>query len=207
MAVKALLGTKIGMTQIFTDSGDVVPVTVISAGPCTIIRRETDAVQVGYREILKDSVSRLLNKPVRVMFEKAGVKPFRFVRSLPASDVDSIEPNSEINVTMFKEGDMVDVIGTSKGKGFSGAMERHHFNGAGMTHGQSDRQRCTGSTGSGQEASRTWKGKRLPGQLGNVRRTAKALKIVKIDEQKNLVLVSGSIPGARNGLVVIRQAK
>lgn len=108
---------------------------------------------------------------------------------------------------MFKESDMVDVSGTTKGKGFSGAMERHHFNGAQMTHGQSDRQRCTGSTGSGQEASRTWKGKRLPGQLGNVTRTTKGLKIVKIDEQKNLILVKGSIPGAANGLVIVRVAR
>ncbi|MFZ2958953.1 MAG: 50S ribosomal protein L3 [Candidatus Ozemobacteraceae bacterium] len=207
MAVKALLGTKVGMTQIFTDTGDVVPVTVISAGPCTIIRKEDNAVQVGYREIRKEAVERLVNKPLRMMFEKAGVKPFRFVRSLPADDMDSIQAQTEINVTMFQTGDMVDVIGTSKGKGFSGAMERHHFNGSGMTHGCSDRQRCTGSTGSGTEASRTWKGKRLPGHLGDVRRTAKGLKVVKIDEQKNLILVRGSIPGANNGLVIIRVAK
>lgn len=204
MAVKALLGTKIGMTQIFTDTGDVVPVTVISAGPCTIIRKEAKAVQVGYREIRKEAVTRLLNKPLRIMFEKAEVKPFRFVRSLPADDLDSIQPNTEINVSMFKVGDMVDVCGTSKGKGFAGAMERHHFNGAQMTHGQSDRQRCTGSTGSGQEASRTWKGKRLPGQLGNVRRTVTGLKVVKIDEQKNLLLIRGSVPGSKDGLVIIR---
>ena len=207
MAVKALLGTKVGMTQIFTESGDVVPVTVISAGPCTVIRKSATAVQVGYREIRKEAVTRLLNKPLRVMFEKAEVKPFRFVRNLPAENTETIEANSQINVTMFKEGDMVDISGTTKGKGFSGAMERHHFNGAQMTHGQSDRQRCTGSTGSGQQASRTWKGKRLPGQLGNVTRTVKSLKVVKIDEQKNLLLVRGSIPGSTNGLVVIRQAK
>lgn len=207
MAVKAILGTKIGMTQIFTDTGNVVPVTVISAGPCTIIRKRDEAVEVGYREIRKEAVTHLLNKPLRLMFEKAGVKPFRFVRSLPADELESIEPNTQINVTMFKEGDMVDISGTSKGKGFSGAMERHHFNGAQITHGQSDRQRCTGSTGSGQQASRTWKGKRLPGQLGNVFRTAKGLKVIKIDEQKNLLLVKGSIPGASNGLVIIRAAK
>lgn len=207
MAINALLGTKVGMTQIFTDNGDVVPVTVISAGPCTILRKEKDAVQVGYREIRKEAVSRLLNKPLRMMFEKVGAKPFRFVRSLPAENVDSLEANSQITVNMFKEGDIVDVIGTSKGKGFSGAMERHHFNGAQQTHGQSDRPRATGSTGSGQEASRTWRGKRLPGQLGNVRKTVKNLKVVKIDEQKNLILIRGSIPGSSNGLVIIRQAK
>jgi large subunit ribosomal protein L3 len=207
MPVKAILGTKIGMTQIFTDNGDVVPVTVISAGPCTIIRKGTKAVQVGYREIRKETVSRLLNKPLRGIFEAAGTKPFRFIRSLPAIDIESIEPNSQINVTMFKEGDEVQITGTSKGKGFSGAMERHHFNGAQVTHGQSDRTRATGSTGSGQEASRTWKGKKLPGQLGNVRRTVKGLKIVKVDEQKNLLLVKGSIPGSENGLVIVRQAK
>ncbi len=207
MGLNAILGTKVGMTQIFLDNGDVTPVTVISVGPCTIIRKGEKGVQVGYREIRTEAVKKALNQPLRKMFEKAGVKPFRFVRSLPADEMDKIQPNTEINVSMFKEGDVIDVIGTSKGKGFSGAMERHNFNGAGQTHGQSDRPRATGSTGSGQEASRTWKGKRLPGQLGNVRKTAKNLRVMKVDEQKNLLLVKGSIPGARNGLVIIRRAK
>jgi large subunit ribosomal protein L3 len=206
MGLKALLGTKVGMTQIFAENGEVIPVTVISAGPCTVIRKGEKKVEVGYREIRKEAVNRLLNKPLRLFFEKSGVKPFRVVRSLPADDIDGIEPNTEINVSMFKEGDMVHVTGTSKGKGFSGAMERHHFNGQQVTHGQSDRTRATGSTGSGQEASRTWKGKRLPGQLGNARSTVRGLKVVKVDEQKNILLVRGAIPGARNGLVLIRQA-
>lgn len=207
MGVNAILGTKIGMTQIFTDTGDVIPVTVISCGPCTVIRKSEKAVQVGYREIPKDAVARRLNKPLRMMFEKAGVKPFRFVRSLPASETDSIAPNTEITVSMFKPGEVVHVTGTTKGKGFSGAMERHHFNGAQQTHGQSDRTRATGSTGSGQNASRTWKGKRLPGHLGDVRRTIKNLKVVRVDEQKNLLLVKGAIPGASNGLVIVRRAQ
>lgn len=207
MSVQALMGTKIGMTQIFVENGDVVPVTVVSASPNTIIRKQGNQVQVGYREIRKEAVERLLNKPLRMMFEKAGVKPFRFVRCLPVENLDSIQPQTEITVSMFKAGDMVDVIGTSKGKGFSGAMERHNFNGQPNTHGCSDRQRCTGSTGSGTEASRTWKGKRLPGQMGNVRKTVKGLQIVKVDEQKNLLLIKGSIPGANNGLVIIRFAK
>ena len=207
MGVKAILGTKVGMTQIFDENGQVIPVTVVSAGPCTIIRKGEKAVQVGYREIRKEAVNRLLNKPLRMSFEKAGVKPFRYVRSLPADEIDSIETNTEINVTMFKEGDTVDVTGTSKGKGFSGAMERHNFNGQNMTHGQSDRARATGSTGSGTNAARTWKGKKLPGQMGNVRCTVKGLKVVKIDEQRNLVLLKGSVPGAGNGLVIIRQAR
>lgn len=206
MGIKALLGTKVGMTQIFSDSGDVIPVTVISAGPCTIIRKGEKAVQVGYREIRKEAISRLLNKPLRMYFEKAGVKPFRFVRSLPADDIEAIEPNTEIDVTMFKEGDNIDVIGTSKGKGFAGAMERHNFNGQNITHGQSDRSRATGSTGSGTNASRTWKGKKLPGHLGSVRKTVKGLKVVKVDEKKNLILVKGSVPGANDGLVILRQA-
>ena len=206
MGIKSLLGTKVGMTQIFGDSGEVIPVTVISAGPCTVIRKNEKAVQVGYREIRKEAVSRLLNRPLRMFFEKAGVKPFRFVRSLKADEMDTIEPNTEINVSMFKEGDKVDIIGTSKGKGFSGAMERHNFRGQFVTHGQSDRTRATGSTGSGTDAARTWKGKRLPGQMGNVRKTVKGLKVIKVDEQKNLLLVRGAIPGAANGLVIIRQA-
>lgn len=206
MAVNAILGTKIGMTQIFSETGDIIPVTVISAGPCTVIRKGEKAIQVGYREINKDAVARLLNKPLRMMFEKAGVKPFRIVRCIPAGDISALETNTEITVSMFKAGDMVDVIGTSKGKGFAGAMKRHNFGGGPVTHGQSDRTRCTGSTGSGQEASRTWKGKKLPGQMGNVRKTIKGLRIVKVDEQKHILLVRGSIPGAKNGLVIIRQA-
>lgn len=205
MSVKAILGTKVGMTQIFTEDGNVVPVTVISAGPCTIIRKGENSVQVGYREIRPEAVKRLLNKPMRMSFEKSGVKPFRFVRSLPADELESIETLTDINVSMFKEGDSVSVTGTSKGKGFSGAMERHHFNGQNTTHGQSDRARATGSMGSGTNMSRTLKGKKLPGQFGNVRRTVKGLKVVKVDEQKNLILVRGSIPGAANGLVIIRQ--
>lgn len=205
MAVKAILGTKVGMTQIFNEMGEVVPVTVISAGPCTVIRRMPKGIEVGYREIPKDAVNRKLNKPMRVFFEKAAVKPFRFVRTLPADDLENVVPNTEISVSMFKEGDTIDVTGTSKGKGFSGAMERHHFNGQQVTHGQSDRTRATGSTGSGTQASRTWKGKKLPGQLGNVRRTVKGLRVVKVDEQKNLLMVCGSVPGARDGLIIIRQ--
>ncbi|MDD3000484.1 MAG: 50S ribosomal protein L3, partial [Candidatus Riflebacteria bacterium] len=185
--------------------GNVVPVTVISAGPCTIIRKGENSVQVGYREIRPEAVKRLLNKPMRMSFEKAGVKPFRFVRCLPADELESIEALTDINVSMFKEGDSVSITGTSKGKGFSGAMERHNFNGQKTTHGQSDRARATGSMGSGTNMARTIKGKKLPGQLGNVRRTIKGLKVVKVDEQKNLILVRGSIPGAANGLVIIRQ--
>lgn len=205
MGVKAILGTKVGMTQIFTDDGNVVPVTVISVGPCTIIRKGENSVQVGYREVAAERVKKVLNNPMRVAFEKAGTKPFRFVRSLPADGLESIEPLSEINVSMFKEGDSVIVTGTSKGKGFSGAMKRHGFGGACTTHGQSDRQRATGSMGTATDMARTIKGKKLPGQYGNVRRTIKGLKVVKIDEQKNLLLVRGSIPGAANGLVIVRQ--
>ena len=205
MGVKAILGTKVGMTQIFTDDGNVVPVTVISVGPCTIIRKSVNSVQVGYREVPSDRAEQLMNRPMRMTFEKAGTKPFRFVRSLPADELEAIEPLTEINVSMFKEGDSVTVTGTSKGKGFAGAMKRHNFNGANTTHGQSDRARATGSMGTATDMARTIKGKKLPGHMGNVRRTIKGLKVVKIDEQKNLLLVRGSIPGATNGLVIVRQ--
>ncbi len=205
MGVKAILGTKVGMTQIFTDDGNVVPVTVISVGPCTIIRKSLNSVQVGYREVPSDRAKKIMNQPMRMSFEKAGTKPFRFVRSLPADGLEAIEPLTEINVSMFKEGDSVTVTGTSKGKGFAGAMKRHNFNGANTTHGQSDRARATGSMGTATDMARTIKGKKLPGHMGNVRRTIKGLKVVKIDEKKNLLLVRGSIPGATNGLVIVRQ--
>ncbi len=205
MGVKAILGTKVGMTQIFTDDGNVVPVTVISVGPCTIIRKSVNSVQVGYREVPSERAKKLMNRPMLMTFEKAGTKPFRFVRSLPADELEAIEPLTEINVSMFKEGDSVTVTGTSKGKGFAGAMKRHNFNGANTTHGQSDRARATGSMGTATDMARTIKGKKLPGHMGNVRRTIKGLKVVKIDEKKNLLLVRGSIPGATNGLVIVRQ--
>ena len=205
MGVKAILGTKVGMTQIFTDDGNVVPVTVISVGPCTIIRKSNNSVQVGYREVPSDRAEKLMNRPMRMTFEKAGTKPFRFVRSLPADELEAIEPLTEINVSMFKEGDSVTVTGTSKGKGFAGAMKRHNFNGANTTHGQSDRARATGSMGTATDMARTIKGTKLPGHMGNVRRTIKGLKVVKVDEKKNLLLVRGSIPGATNGLVIVRQ--
>ncbi|NLM16248.1 MAG: 50S ribosomal protein L3 [Candidatus Riflebacteria bacterium] len=204
MSVKAILGTKIGMTQIFTDEGTVVPVTVISAGPCTVISKGEKNVQVGYREIRPEAVKRLLNRPERMAFEKAGVKPFRYVRSLPADELDSIETQSEINVAMFKEGDKVSVTGTSKGKGFSGVMRRHNFAGQQITHGQTDRSRAVGSIGTATDMARVIKGKKMPGQYGNVKRTVRGLQVVKVDEEKNLLLVRGSIPGAKNGLVVIK---
>ncbi len=204
MSVKAILGTKIGMTQIFTEDGNAIPVTVISAGPCTIIRKGENSVQVGYSEIRPEAVKRLLNRPMRMSFEKAGVKPFRYVRNLPADELESIEALTTIDVTMFKEGDTVSVSGTSKGKGFSGAIERHNFKKQNTTHGQTDRTRAVGSLGPGTHIGKVIKGKKLPGQHGNVKRTVKGLKVVKVDEQKNLLLVKGSIPGAANGLVVVR---
>ncbi len=205
MGVKALLGTKVGMTQIFNEQGEVIPVTVISVGPCTVIRKRDNAVSLGYRELTRN-IEKHMNKPLRGMFKSADVKPFRFVRDVPADELDSIETKQEVTVSIFAEGQLVDVIGTSKGKGFAGCMERHNFNGAGTTHGQSDRWRAPGSAGSGQEASRTWKGKRSPGHLGDVRKTVKNLKVVKIDEKKNLLLVKGAIPGATSGLVMVRVA-
>jgi large subunit ribosomal protein L3 len=204
MGLKALMGTKIGMTQIFDEQGVVIPVTVVQLGPNYVVGKHEKKVTVGYREITRN-VEKRLNKCQRGVFAKAGTKPFRFVQDLPAEEIDAIQPNQEFTVSMFSEGQIVDVIGTSKGKGFSGCMERHNFNGQPKTHGQSDRWRCTGSTGTGTNLSRTLKGKRLPGQLGNVRKTVKNVRIVKIDEKKNLMLIRGAIPGAASGLVIVRR--
>lgn len=205
-----LLGKKVGMTSIFDDAGQVIPCTVIEAGPCFVTQVKTkdrdgyEAVQLGFDEMRE----RLVNKPLRGHFAKANVKASRFVREFRGNGVSDIQPGQQIKVdTVFTKGDVVSVIGTSKGRGFQGVVKRHHFGGGFRTHGQSDRERAPGSVGSSSYPSRVFKGMRMAGRMGGERVTVRNLKVVGIIADSNLLLLKGSIPGSINGLVEIHKNK
>ncbi|HEY4693082.1 MAG TPA: 50S ribosomal protein L3 [Bellilinea sp.] len=207
---KGLIGKKIGMTQIFDESGAAIPVTVIEAGPCfvTQIRRpENDgysAVQLGFAEV----------KPKRLTGGQLGhlkregfnLPPLRFLREFRAKSPE-VKEGDQLTVEAFSVGERVDVVGTSKGKGFAGAVKRYHFAGGPKTHGQSDRHRGPGSRGSGTTPGRVYKGSRGPGHMGDERVTSQHLKVVLVDVERNLLGVRGAIPGPRGGLVIIREAR
>ena len=207
---KGLIGKKIGMTQIFDENGAAIPVTVIEAGPCfvTQIRRPEDdgysAVQLGYAEV----------KPKRLTGGQLGhlkreglnLPPLRFLREFRAKSPE-VKEGDQLTVEAFSVGERVDVVGTSKGKGFAGAVKRYHFAGGPKTHGQSDRHRAPGSRGSGTTPGRVYKGSRGPGHMGDERVTAQHLKVVLVDVERNLLGVRGAIPGPRGGLVIIREAR
>jgi len=192
------------MTRLYAESGEVIPVTVIQAGPCfvTQVKKQAtdgyDAVQIGYGH------AKRLNKPQRGHLGDR--PPLRYLREIRTDDVDQYELGQMLNVSLFEEGDVVDVTGTSKGKGFAGAMKRHHFRGGPITHGQSDRQRSVGSIGAGSTPGRVFKGMRGPGHMGNKRVTVLNLEIVKVDPEQNLLAVRGGIPGANGSLVMVRDA-
>jgi len=203
-----LLGKKLGMTSIFDELGEVIPCTVIEAGPCyvTSIRTQKrdgyDAVQLGYEE----KKERLVTKPLRGHFAKAGVKPLRILREFRSNGNEEMQPGQEIKVDkVFTKGDVVSVIGTSKGRGFQGVVKRHHFGGGARTHGQSDRERAPGSIGSSSYPSRVFRGQRMGGRMGGDQITVKNLKVVGVIPDSNLLLVKGSVPGAINGYVEIHK--
>lgn len=207
--LKGLIGKKVGMTQIFDDTGAAVPVTIIEAGPCfvTQVRRPDldgySAVQLGFEE----------TKPKRLPagqlghLKRADLPPLRFLREFRSKDPD-VQEGDELTVeTEFEVDEYVDVIGTSKGKGFAGAVKRYHFGGGPKTHGQSDRQRAPGSRGSGTTPGRVYKGSRGPGHMGHERVTAQNLKVVLVDGERNLLGVRGAVPGPKGGLVMIKSAR
>jgi large subunit ribosomal protein L3 len=207
--MNGLLGKKIGMTSIFDESGQVIPCTVIEAGPCFVTQIKTkerdgyEAVQLGYDE----AKERLVKKPAKGHFAKANVKPTRIVREFRGNGVAEMQPGQEIKVDkVFAKGDVVSVIGTSKGRGFQGVVKRHHFGGGFRTHGQSDRERAPGSIGSSSYPSRVFKGMRMAGRMGGEQITVRNLKVVGIIPDSNLLLVKGSIPGAINGYVEIHKS-
>lgn len=207
---KGLLGKKIGMTQIFDENGAAIPVTLIEAGPCyvtqvrTVERDGYQAIQLGYEEV----------KPKRLTAGQLGhlkrsslnLPPLRFLREFRTKENELAE-GDQVTVEVFSVGERVDVVGTSKGKGFAGAVKRYHFGGGPKTHGQSDRQRAPGSRGSGTTPGRVFKGSRGPGHMGSERVTAQNLKVVLVDPERNLIGVRGAIPGARGGLVMIKEAR
>jgi len=206
--IQALLGRKLGMTRVFDENGVVTASTLVEAGPCFITQLrtvETDgyvAVQLGFGQRPRPS------KPQRGHLKKAGL-PDRngldSIREVPADTVDDLELGARIDASMFAQGEIVDVVGTSKGKGFAGVIKRHNFHGGPKTHGQSDRWRHSGSVGSGTTPGRTFKNMRMAGHLGDARITVKNLRILSVDPERNIVALRGAIPGPKGGLVMIRK--
>jgi large subunit ribosomal protein L3 len=203
-----IIGKKLGMTQVFDESGNHIPVTVLLAGPCVVVDVRTKQ-RNGYTAVALGYEKRDLNKvkkPLRGEFEKIGTPAFRIVREFRVSEegIGSFTVGREVTASeLFKIGDLVDVVGVSKGKGFSGVVRRWGFHGGRDTHG-SRFHRAPGSIGMCADPSRTFKGRKLPGQFGNTRVTVKDLSIVDIKAEKNLVLIRGAVPGAKNGIVLIR---
>ena len=205
---KAILGKKLGMTQVFAEDGKVTPVTVIAAGPCTVVQKKTvdtdgyDAVQVCFEE----KAERKMNKPLKGHFDKAGVAYARDLRELRLDDVSGINVGDVIKADVFEAGETVDVTGTSKGHGFSGTIKRYNFHRLKETHGTGPVHRHAGSMGACSSPSRIFKGKKLPGRYGTDRVTVLNLDMVKVDAEKNLLLVKGAVPGPKGGLLYIRNS-
>jgi large subunit ribosomal protein L3 len=204
MAVQAILGKKIGMTQIFDETGQAIPVSVIEAGPCVVTQLKTPekdgyvAVQVGFGEISPKRV----NKPMKGHFKKANVPPMRYLREVPVDDISNLSVGTTIHVTdVFKPGDKVKVTGTSKGRGFQGVVKRHHFHGGPQSHGSMIHRKPQSSGAT--DAARTFKGVKKPGHMGAERVTQKGLTVVRVDAERNLLLVRGAVPGANGGLLII----
>lgn len=210
--MNGILGKKIGMTSVYDDKGNSIPCTVIVAGPCVVTQVKTadhdgyDAVQIGFDLLEEKRAEKLLTKPQRGHLAKSGSQP-RVLREFRLSEAGPLTVGQLLGAKdVFVVGDTVKVIGTSKGRGFQGVVKRHHFGGVGsQTHGQSDRERAPGSIGGSSYPSRVFKGTRMAGRMGHVRTTTRNLKIVRIVEDQNLLVVSGSIAGAQNGLVRIEK--
>lgn len=204
---KAILGKKIGMTQVFTEDGRLIPVSVIQAGPCQVVQKKTEevdgytAVQVGY----EDKKERRANKPEKGHFQKANVPVKKYLKEFKLDNAAELNVGDELTVEQFADGDVLDVTGTSKGHGFAGTIKRWGTHRGPMTHG-SHYHRGPGSLGACSDPSRVFKGKKMPGHYGVVKVTIQNLDLVKIDKERNLLLVKGSIPGPKGGLVVVRNA-
>lgn len=205
---KCMLGKKIGMTQLFTEEGIVIPVTVIQAGPVSIIQRKTTDID-GYNSLkvgFEDIKEKRANKPTKGQFEKAGVSPKRYMREFRLDNIDSYEVGQELKVQdMFNEGDRVDVSGVSKGKGFQGTIKRYGMARGPMSHG-SRYHRGVGSLGPVATPGRVIKGKRLPGHMGAEKVTVQNLAVIRVDAERNLLLVKGAVPGPKGGLLTIKDS-
>lgn len=205
--LKGLLGMKLGMTRIFTEDGLWIPVTLLQAGPCTVVQRKTkdhdgyEAVQVGFGE----KKEKRCTKPLLNHFKRAGVSPKRVLREFRVDSDSDLKPGDEIRTDIFKKGDRVDVSGVSKGRGFAGVVKRHHFGGGPGTHG-SNFHRAPGSIGASADPSEVVKGKRLPGRMGNQNVTMLNLEVVDVVPEKNLLVVRGAVPGANGGVIVVKHS-
>ncbi|MBI3763951.1 MAG: 50S ribosomal protein L3 [Chloroflexi bacterium] len=207
--MKGLIGKKVGMTQIFDEKGKAIPVTLIEAGPCFVTQVRTAekdgyaAVQLGFLE----------SKPKRISagelghLKRNGLPPLRHIREFRMSGEINLKAGDKVTADVFAVGDAVDVVGISKGKGFQGGMKRHHFSGGPITHGQSDRQRAPGSNAATTTPGRLFKGSRMAGHMGAARVTSQNIKVVLVDAARNLLGVAGSVPGGKNGVVVIEEAR
>lgn len=206
--IKGILGTKLGMTQIFDEDNRVVPVTVVEAGPCVVTQIRTvetdgyNAIQIAYGEI----DPRKANKPAAGHFKKAGVTPRRHVAEIRMDDVSGYELGQDVTVEIFEGINFVDVTGTTKGKGYAGAMKRHGFAGQGAAHGNQAAHRRVGGIGACATPGRVFKGTRMAGRMGSDRVTTQNLKVQKIDADANLILIKGAIPGVRGGIVTVKTA-
>lgn len=202
-----LLGRKLGMTRVFTEEGRWIHVTVLQAGPCTVVQRKTadtdgyEAVQVGFEEVKESRV----NKPLNGHFAKAGTTPKRFLREFRLNGDSELKVGDQITSDIFKPGDKVDISGKSKGKGFQGVIKRHKMSGGPGGHG-SHFHRAPGSIGACADPSRVFKGQKLPGQMGNVAVTTQNLEVVDVKPEENLIVVRGAVPGAKGGLVTVKRS-
>ncbi len=213
--MKGIIGRKVGMTQIFDEQGRAIPVTVIEAGPCYVTQIRTQekdgytAVQLGFDKVpaRKNGQSRL-NKPKQGHLRRNGLNlpDLRVLREFRVKEID-VEEGQEIRADVFQKGDRVDVVGTSKGRGFAGTVKRHGFNRQPKTHGQSDRERAPGSIGATSTPGRVLKGTRMAGRMGGERVTIQNLEVIAVDAEKNLLAVRGSVPGVKGGILLIKPAR
>ena len=205
--IQGILGRKLGMTRLFDASGEVTATTIVEAGPCFVTQIKTldqdgyEAVQLGFEQVRQNK----LNSPERGHLKASKAPNVRVLREVPVSDLDGISLGDEVKADMLRQGERVDVVGTSKGKGFAGVMKRHNFRGGPKTHGQSDRWRAPGSIGSGTTPGRVMKGMRMAGHMGDERVTVQNLEIVRIDPDRNLIAIRGAIPGPKGGLIMIKK--
>lgn len=202
-----IIGKKLGMSQVFTDEGKAIPVTVVEAGPCPVIQVKTEekdgysAIQLGFDKKEEKNT----NKPEQGHFEKADADPYRVLMEFRDVDENLMEVGREVGARYFTEGETVDVTGITKGKGFTGVVKKYNFNGGPKTHGQSDTLRTHGSIGMAADPSRVLKGTRMAGRAGGEKRTEENLEIVKVDDEKDLLYIKGSVPGAKEGILKIRK--
>lgn len=206
--IEGIIGKKVGMTQTFDEAGNVIPATVILAGPCMVVQKKTvaadgySAVQIG---LMDEQAERKTNKPMEGHYNKYEVPPARMLREFRFIDSEEVKPGDQYSVDMFKTGDKVNVVGTSKGKGFAGVVKRWGFHGGRKTHGSMFHRR-PGSTGCSAYPARVVKGKKMPGQMGNARAFVKNLTVIETDKEKNLLVVKGAVPGARGGYLLIKRS-